>query len=99
MQFAMPKQTSFLGSFSNKVSPKRRHFTVRAPRSRCSSQLSDEQRRSGGYQPTLWDFDYIQSLNSQYEVNMHAFVVLCIKIDQTYVISSYILRFIVGRGA
>nr|ARA91313.1 3-carene synthase [Lavandula x intermedia]ARA91314.1 3-carene synthase [Lavandula x intermedia] len=38
----------------------------------CSTQLdikpvADETRRSGNYQPSAWDFDYIQSLNNPYK--------------------------------
>nr|QJX58305.1 monoterpene synthase 6 [Salvia officinalis] len=42
-------------------------------RASCSSQLEEahQTRRSGNYQPTLWDFSYIQSLNNPYKEERH----------------------------
>ncbi|XP_047963883.1 (+)-bornyl diphosphate synthase, chloroplastic-like isoform X2 [Salvia hispanica] len=39
-------------------------------RASCSSQREEahQLRRSGNYQPSLWDFNYIQSLNTPYKV-------------------------------
>nr|QJX58301.1 monoterpene synthase 16 transcript variant 2 [Salvia pomifera] len=42
-------------------------------RASCSSQLEEahQTRRSGNYQPSLWDFNYIQSLNTPYTKERH----------------------------
>nr|QJX58302.1 monoterpene synthase 17 [Salvia fruticosa] len=42
-------------------------------RASCSSQLEEAHqiRRSGNYQPSLWDFNYIQSLNTPYKEERH----------------------------
>nr|WBU15652.1 geraniol synthase [Elsholtzia ciliata] len=45
--------------------------TASSLRASCSLQLdvkpAEEVRRSGNYQPSVWDFDYVQSLNSPYK--------------------------------
>ncbi|KAG6437970.1 hypothetical protein SASPL_102901 [Salvia splendens] len=41
--------------------------TAPAARLRASCSVQQEVRRSGNYQPTRWDFSYIQSLNSPYD--------------------------------
>ncbi|XP_042033249.1 (+)-bornyl diphosphate synthase, chloroplastic-like [Salvia splendens] len=42
-------------------------------RASCSSQREEAHqiRRSGNYQPSLWDFNYIQSLNTPYKEEWH----------------------------
>nr|WBU15653.1 geraniol synthase [Elsholtzia heterophylla] len=44
--------------------------TASSLRACCTLQLdgkpAEEARRSGNYQPSVWDFDYVQSLNSPY---------------------------------
>ncbi|XP_042008826.1 1,8-cineole synthase, chloroplastic-like [Salvia splendens] len=50
----------------------------RLPPWSCSYRLSDHRgiqlgRRSGGYPPSIWDFHYIQALNSEYKGDMHQF--------------------------
>ncbi|XP_057787996.1 1,8-cineole synthase, chloroplastic-like [Salvia miltiorrhiza] len=66
MQFAIPTQTNILHKLCN-VSSKR--HSLSSHRARCSLQAGG--RRSGGYQPTLWDFDSIQSFNSGYKEERH----------------------------
>ncbi|XP_047938154.1 sabinene synthase 1, chloroplastic-like [Salvia hispanica] len=41
--------------------------TAPVARLRASCSVQQEVRRSGNYQPTRWDFSYIQSLNSPYD--------------------------------
>ncbi|KAG6434616.1 hypothetical protein SASPL_106254 [Salvia splendens] len=45
--------------------------TAPAARLRTSCSVQQEVRRSGNYQPTRWDFSYIQSLNSPYDKEKH----------------------------
>ncbi|XP_047952717.1 cineole synthase 1, chloroplastic-like [Salvia hispanica] len=73
VQFAIPRDTSFI----SKVSSKRRCFTAATSatsrdgqHARCSLQVGNEietERRTGGYQPTLWDYDSIQSFEFEYK--------------------------------
>nr|WBU15654.1 geraniol synthase [Elsholtzia winitiana] len=56
-------------------------------RTSCSLQLdvkpADEVRRSGNYQPSVWDFNYVQSLNSPYKeeknLTRHAELIVQVK--------------------
>nr|QCF60508.1 eucalyptol synthase [Salvia dorisiana] len=73
IQFSIPRNTSFISN----VSSKQRRFTAAASatsqgsqRARCSLQVDNEiqtERRTGGYQPTLWNFDSIQSFEFEYK--------------------------------
>ena len=56
-------------------SPKFRNRNVASCLAQCvaiSTEVSDEKnfvRRSANYQPAIWDFDYVESLKSEYTVN------------------------------
>nr|ADQ73631.1 beta-phellandrene synthase [Lavandula angustifolia] len=57
-----------------KSSSRCRSSSTPRPRLCCSLQVSDPiptGRRSGGYPPALWDFDTIQSLNTEYKGERH----------------------------
>ena len=45
--------------------------TAPVARLRASCSVQQEVRRSGNYQPTRWDFSYIQSFNSPYDKVYH----------------------------
>lgn len=72
----IPKPTNYLHNFNFITNSSKLHrLSLNGGlQPRCSLQLthkhSDEEieRRSGGYKPSLWDFDTIQSLNSEYKV-------------------------------
>ncbi|PIN07399.1 (R)-limonene synthase [Handroanthus impetiginosus] len=53
---------------SSNVSEKTMPCSIRASgtTTRSSNQVTTISRRSGGYKPSLWDFDFIQSLDSAY---------------------------------
>nr|ABI20515.1 cinenol synthase [Salvia rosmarinus] len=78
-QVAIPTQTNFLRNNLFHGFSKLRRFsatatTHRGLRARCSLQAANEiqtGRRTGGYQPTLWDFNSIQSFNSKYKEDVH----------------------------
>nr|AQY54366.1 1,8-cineole synthase [Salvia officinalis]QJX58325.1 1,8-cineole synthase [Salvia fruticosa] len=79
MQVVIPKPAKFFHNNLFSLSSKRHRFstttTTRGGRwARCSLQTGNEiqtERRTGGYQPTLWDFSTIQSFDSEYKEEKH----------------------------
>ncbi|KAL7153632.1 hypothetical protein ABFS83_04G182200 [Erythranthe nasuta] len=74
MHLAIPnKPNKSLSSFNMKnskmsascISPA---YGLNTPRSlQCNAQVSTVNRRSGNYEPPIWDFDFVQSLTSKYK--------------------------------
>nr|Q5SBP2.1 RecName: Full=(-)-endo-fenchol synthase, chloroplastic; Flags: Precursor [Ocimum basilicum]AAV63790.1 fenchol synthase [Ocimum basilicum] len=61
----LKKPLNFLHNSNNKASNPRCVSSTRR-RPSCPLQLDVEPRRSGNYQPSAWDFNYIQSLNNNH---------------------------------
>nr|AFL03421.1 1,8-cineole synthase [Lavandula x intermedia]AFL03422.1 1,8-cineole synthase [Lavandula latifolia] len=70
----IPTTKTYLSHGLDKYSSRCPSSSTPRPRLRCSLQVSDPiqtGRRSGGYPPALWDFDTIQSLNTEYKGERH----------------------------
>lgn len=80
MQVPIPKPSNYLHNYSecNINSSKLRGIsstTHRRPPPPCSLQ----RRRSGGYPPAIWDFHYIQALNTEYKVRqIYTYICVCV---------------------
>ncbi|KAK8630042.1 hypothetical protein V6N13_078853 [Hibiscus sabdariffa] len=77
--------TSFIPNHTKAIDL-RNPSVLRAPRSVVAmANVSDQKagsRRSANYQPSIWPYDYIQSLKSNYKAYIYICIVVTLKFDE-----------------